>query len=224
MWPELKVSITLPVPIKIKWRTKRCGNIQFPTGFLYHFQIKMYKWDIIYLSPELERKLWCYYQDKIAPSILQRSHKRSRRSSRVAKHNIWLISIESVKWKFDGLQFRRYKGRYVYLNKAFKLHKHRTRHTILEKSSWSQKSLETKTVVQYSYFSVISRFPSKQCTLFEIFLQFSLPQPYTKLKLGKNSGYTRPTLLGWTYVNWKMPQEHKGVPRLLSMIVALPNA
>ena len=25
----------------------------------------------------------------------------------------------------------------------------------------------------------------KQCTPFEIFLQFSLPQPYTKLKLGK---------------------------------------
>ena len=32
----------------------------------------------------------------------------------------------------------------------------------------------------------------KQCILFEIFLQFSLPPPYTKLKLGKNSGYTRP--------------------------------
>ena len=38
----------------------------------------------------------------------------------------------------------------------------------------------------------------KQCILFEIFLQFSLPAPYTKLKLGKNSGYTRPTLfVGW---------------------------
>ena len=38
----------------------------------------------------------------------------------------------------------------------------------------------------------------KQCILFEIFLQFSLPLPYTKLKLGKNSGYTRPTLfVGW---------------------------
>ena len=34
----------------------------------------------------------------------------------------------------------------------------------------------------------------KQCIIFEIFLQFSLPLPYTKLKLGKNSGYTRPTL------------------------------
>ena len=38
----------------------------------------------------------------------------------------------------------------------------------------------------------------KQCILFEIFLQFSLPQPYTELKLGKNSGCTRPTLfVGW---------------------------
>ena len=38
----------------------------------------------------------------------------------------------------------------------------------------------------------------KQCIIFEIFLHFSLPPPYTKLKLGKNSGYTRPTLfVGW---------------------------
>ena len=34
----------------------------------------------------------------------------------------------------------------------------------------------------------------KQCIIFKIFLQFSLPPPYTKLKLGKSSGYTRPTL------------------------------
>ena len=34
--------------------------------------------------------------------------------------------------------------------------------------------------------------------IFEIFLQFSLPLPYTKLKLRKNSGYTHPTLfVGW---------------------------
>ena len=65
----------------------------------------------------------------------------------------------------------------------------------------------------------------KQCILFEIFLQFSLPPPYTKLKLGKNSGYTRPTLFvgwgegGWTCVHWKSPQKRKNVPRLLSMIV-----
>ena len=38
----------------------------------------------------------------------------------------------------------------------------------------------------------------KQCILFEIFLQSSLHPPYTKLKLGKNSGYTRPILfVGW---------------------------
>ena len=34
----------------------------------------------------------------------------------------------------------------------------------------------------------------KQGILFEIFLQFSLPPPYIKLKLGKNSGYTLQTL------------------------------
>ena len=44
------------------------------------------------------------------------------------------------------------------------------------------------TVLQYSHFSVISPI------LFKIFLQFFLPPPYTKLKLGKNSGYTRPKL------------------------------
>ena len=38
----------------------------------------------------------------------------------------------------------------------------------------------------------------KQCVIFEIFLQFSLPPPYTKLKLRKNSGYSGPTLfVGW---------------------------
>ena len=41
--------------------------------------------------------------------------------------------------------------------------------------------------------------PLKQCILFEIFLQFSLPPPYKNLKLGKNSGYTHPTL----FVRWE---------------------
>ena len=41
----------------------------------------------------------------------------------------------------------------------------------------------------------------KQCILFEILLQFSLPPPYTKLKLRKNSGYTHPTsFVGWAEV------------------------
>ena len=58
---------------------------------------------------------------------------------------------------------------------------------ILEKSPWDS----TAIFIFFCDFSV----PSKQCILFEIFLQFSLPTPYTKLKLGKNSGYTRPTLI-----------------------------
>ena len=54
------------------------------------------------------------------------------------------------------------------------------------------------TVLQYSYFSVISRFPLKRVHPFRNFLAVIPPPPYTKLKLGKNSGYTRPTLLvGW---------------------------
>ena len=65
---------------------------------------------------------------------------------------------------------------------------------------------------------------SKQCILLEIFSQFSFPPPNTNLKLGKNSGYTRPTL----FVEWgegldlcelENTQKRKSVPRLLSMIV-----
>ena len=64
----------------------------------------------------------------------------------------------------------------------------------------------------------------KQCIFFEIFLQFSLPQPYTTLKLGKILETRVQQCLwgegrGWTCVNWKTPQKLKRVPRLLSMIV-----
>ena len=55
----------------------------------------------------------------------------------------------------------------------------------------------------------------KQCTLFEFFLQFSLPPPYTKLKLGKKMQDTlvqhclRGEGRGWTCVNWKTSQKCK---------------
>ena len=50
------------------------------------------------------------------------------------------------------------------------------------------------TAIQYSWFSVISGCPHKTV---QNVLQFSLPLPYTKLKLGKNSGYTCPTCSLW---------------------------
>ena len=80
------------------------------------------------------------------------------------------------------------------------------------------------TVLQYAYFSVFSRFSLKTVHHFRNFLALLPPPPYTKLKLEKNSGYTRPTLFvgkgrGWTCVNWKTPQKRKSVPRRLSMIV-----
>ena len=59
--------------------------------------------------------------------------------------------------------------------------------TILDKSPWDS----TAIFIFFCYFSVLSLL--KQCSVFEILLQFSLPPPYTQLKLGKNSGYTRPT-------------------------------
>ena len=84
------------------------------------------------------------------------------------------------------------------------------------------------TVLQYSYFSVISRSPLKAVHPFRNFLAVlpPPPPPYTKLKLGKNLDTRVQHCLwdegrGWTCVNWKTPQKRKSVPRLLSMIVAL---
>ena len=59
---------------------------------------------------------------------------------------------------------------------------------------------------------------------FEICLQFSLPPPYTKLKLGKfwiQASNIVCEVSGSTCVNWKTPQKCKSVPRLLFMIVAI---
>ena len=41
------------------------------------------------------------------------------------------------------------------------------------------------TVLQYFFFLSFLGSLLKQCILFDIFLQFSLPAPYPKLKLGK---------------------------------------
>ena len=41
------------------------------------------------------------------------------------------------------------------------------------------------TILQYSYFLLFLGSLLKQCSVFEIFFQFSLPPPYTQLKLGK---------------------------------------
>ena len=75
-----------------------------------------------------------------------------------------------------------------------------------QKSSWQYCNI-------HIFLSFLS-FLLKQSILFEIFLQFSLPPPYTKLKLGENWGHTRPTLfMGWgegsACVNWKRPRNAK---------------
>ena len=68
----------------------------------------------------------------------------------------------------------------------------------------------------------------KQCMLFEIFLQFSLPHPVLSLSSEKILDThvlhcLRGEGKGWTCVNWKTPQKGKerpqSVPRLLSMIL-----
>ena len=54
------------------------------------------------------------------------------------------------------------------------------------------------TVLQYSYFSLISRFPLKTKHSFWNFLAVLPPPTQTKLKLEKDFGYTHPTLfVGW---------------------------
>ena len=86
--------------------------------------------------------------------------------------------------------------------------------TILDKSPWDSTAI----------FNIFLGSLLKQCIFFEIFLQFSLTPPYTKLKLGKILETRVQQCLwgegrGWTCVNWKTPQKLKRVPRLLSMIV-----
>ena len=85
-----------------------------------------------------------------------------------------------------------------------------------------------KSLGQYCNIHIFLSFLSsllKQCILFEIFLQFSLPPPYTKLKLGKNSGYMHPTMfVGWgeglDLCELENASETQRIPRLLSMIIA----
>ena len=86
---------------------------------------------------------------------------------------------------------------------------------------------EQKSLGQYCNIHIFLSFLGsllKQRIVFEIFLQFSLPPPYRKLKLGKILETRVQQCLwgegrGWTCVNWKTPQKLKRVARLLSMIV-----
>ena len=52
------------------------------------------------------------------------------------------------------------------------------------RQSWTKVSLDSTAIfIFFCYFSVLSLL--KQCSVFEILLQFTLPPPYTKFKLGK---------------------------------------
>ena len=87
--------------------------------------------------------------------------------------------------------------------------------TILDKSPWDS----TAIFIFFGHFSA----PSWNSASFSC--GSPSPPPYTKLKLGKNSGYMRPTLfVGWgegLYLcELENASETQSVPRLLSMIVA----
>ena len=89
--------------------------------------------------------------------------------------------------------------------------------TIMDKSPWDSNAI--------FIFFCHSGSLIKQCILFEIFLQFSLPHPIQR----KNSGYTRPTLfVGWGegtlgLCELENAQKCKSVPKLLSLIVVHLN-
>ena len=101
--------------------------------------------------------------------------------------------------------------------------------SVSRESCWRCWSLQswTKvlgTVLQYSYFSVISRFPLKTVHHFGNFLAVLPPLTLYKVETRKNSGRASNVVCGgeergWTCVNWKTPHQRKSVPRLLSMIV-----
>ena len=82
------------------------------------------------------------------------------------------------------------------------------------------------TVLQYSHFSVISRFPLKTVHSFQNLLAVLPPTTLYKVETRKKILDTRDQHClwgegrGWTCVNWKTPQKCKSVPRLLSMIVS----
>ena len=86
-----------------------------------------------------------------------------------------------------------------------------------------------RTVLQYSYFSVISRFPLKTVHPFRNFLAVLLSTNLYKVETRKKICIHASNIVckggwggggrGWTRVNWKMTQKRKSVPRRLSLIL-----
>ena len=82
------------------------------------------------------------------------------------------------------------------------------------------------TVLQYAYFSVISRLPLKTVHHFRNFLALLPPPTRYKVKTRKILNTRVQHCLwaegrGWTCVKMENAPERKSVPRLLSMIVVL---
>ena len=95
------------------------------------------------------------------------------------------------------------------------------------RQSWSRtKVLELGQLCNILFFLSFLGSVIKQCILFEIFLQFFLPPPYTKLKIGKKNLDTRVQLClwgegrGWAcQCKLENALEMQSVSRLWSMIV-----
>ena len=91
--------------------------------------------------------------------------------------------------------------------------------------SWTKR---LGTVLQNSYFSVISRFPLKTVHTFQNFLAVLPPPPHTIQSW--NSEKILDTRVqhclwgegrGWTWVNWKKPQKRESVPRIQNILQTL---
>ena len=77
------------------------------------------------------------------------------------------------------------------------------------------------TVLQYSYFFVISRFPLKTVHHFRNFLAVLSPSTLYKVETRKKFWIHASNIV--CGVNWKTAQKRKSVPRLLSMILDTRN-
>ena len=86
----------------------------------------------------------------------------------------------------------------IYLSPKYlkRVEKVKKTHTHTQKKNKDSDNPGQKSLGQYCNVHIFLLFLGsflKQCSVFEILLQFSLLPPYTKLKHGKSSGYTRLT-------------------------------
>ena len=151
------------------------------------------QWGLTSLPSEwLWVKKWVAQVFKMCSLAYRKNKMREKaKTKHILKNNSFKLSLSVSPWWLLNNRSKRRKSQM------------KTTHSkwcTLQSLHWMLQS-RTKVpgiVQEYSFFSVISLFRLKTVHHFRIFLQFSLPPPYTKLKVGKKSGCTRPKLfVGW---------------------------